>query len=64
MHERLEGESGGWLEAQEEPVVGPDKRFYLLRVSVNEPGFGGFRQIAMIGILVRFRNSALLISFT
>ncbi|XP_076351079.1 LOW QUALITY PROTEIN: dipeptidyl peptidase 4-like [Tachypleus tridentatus] len=40
----------GWVEVYEPPVITANKKYYFIRLPVNEGDFGKFRHVAMIGV--------------
>lgn len=52
LQEKLGPDAVGWVEMFDPPLITSDKRHYLLRLPMNDPDSGAFRQIAMITINV------------
>lgn len=52
LQEKLGADAVGWVEMFDPPLITSDKRHYLLRLPMNDPDSGAFRQIAMITINV------------
>ncbi|RWS30556.1 prolyl endopeptidase FAP-like protein, partial [Leptotrombidium deliense] len=52
----VSGESNGWVELFDPPLITSDKRHYLLRLPMKDGDAGAFRQIAMITINGRVQN--------